>query len=85
MLGQLLRSLFEIQILLGGLLIKWAGVICVNESDKELQRELMSPTASPFSKSISEYYFVKYVYKYDNSPMVNDRFYSPMINDIFFP
>ena len=36
MLGQLLRSLFEIQILLGGLLIRWAGVICVNESDEEL-------------------------------------------------
>ena len=76
MLGQLLRSLFEIQILLGGLLIRWAGVICVNESDEELQRELMSPTASPFSESMAEYYFLKYVYKYANSQMVNDRFFS---------
>jgi hypothetical protein len=36
MLGQLQRSLFEIQILLGGLLIRWAGVMCINESDEEL-------------------------------------------------
>jgi hypothetical protein len=35
----------------------------------------MSPTASPFSESMSEYYFLKYVYKYDNSLMVNDRFF----------
>ena len=75
MLGQLQRSLFEIQILLGGLLIRWVGVMCVNESNEELQGELMSPTANPFSESMSEYYFLKYVYKYDNSPMVNDRFF----------
>ena len=76
MLGQLLRLLFEIQILLGGILIRWARVICVNESDEELQGELMSPIASPFSESMSKYYFLKYVYKYDNSPMVNDKFFS---------
>jgi hypothetical protein len=35
----------------------------------------MSPTASPFSESMSEYYFLKYVYIYDNSLMVNDRFF----------
>ena len=35
----------------------------------------MSPTASPFSESMSKYYFLKYVYKYDNSPMVNDKFF----------
>ena len=61
MLGQLQRSLFEIQILLGGILIRWVGVICVNESDKELQGELMSPIASPFNESMSEDYFLKYV------------------------
>ena len=56
MLDQLLRSLFEIQILLVG--------------------ELMSPTASQFSESMVEYYFIKYVYKYAYSPMVNDNFFS---------
>jgi hypothetical protein len=35
----------------------------------------MSPTASLFSESMSEYYFFKYMYKYDNSPMVNDKFF----------
>ena len=33
----------------------------------------MSPTASPFSELMSEYYFLKYMYKYGNSPM--DRFF----------
>ena len=73
MLGQLLKSLLDIQILLVGLLIRWAGIICINELDEELQRQLMSPTVNPFSGLMTKYYFLKYMYKYGNSPM--DRFF----------
>ena len=61
MLDQLQRSLFEIQILVGGILIRWVGVICVNELDEELQGELMSQITSTFNESMSEDYFLKYV------------------------
>ena len=54
MLDKLFRLLFEIQISLVALLIRWAWVICVNKSDDELYGELMSPTTSPFSESMHD-------------------------------
>ena len=41
----------------------------------------MSPTTSPFSELMSEYYFLKYVYKYDNLLMVNDKFFPQQKRD----
>ena len=55
MLDKLFRLLFEIQISLVALLIRWAWVICVNKSDDELYGELMSPTTSPFSESMHDW------------------------------